>query len=79
MARDLALRACRGRLPDTASFHDAVFPPWLGWVSAVFTGLFTLLTFAPFLSWAPALLWLLIAGVGLLVHERRRDAALAPA
>lgn len=62
-----------------ASFHDAVFPRWLGWVSAVFTGLFTLLVFAPFLSWAPALLWLLVAGVGLLVHERRRDTALAPA
>lgn len=61
-----------------ASFRDAVFPRWLGWVSAVFTGLLTLLTFAPFLSWAPALLWLLIAGVGLLVHERRRDAAPAP-
>jgi MFS family permease len=61
-----------------ASFHDAVFPRWLGWVSAVFTGLFALLAFAPFLSWAPALLWLLVAGVGLLVHERRRDAAPVP-
>lgn len=62
-----------------ASFHDAVFPRWLGWVSAVFTGLFTLLAFAPFLSWAPALLWLLVAGVGLLVHELRREAAPEPA
>ena len=62
-----------------ASLHDAVFPRWLGWVSAVFTGLFTLLTFAPFLSWAPALLWLLVAGVGLLVHERRRATVPAPA
>ncbi len=54
-----------------ASLHDHVFPRWLGWVSAIATALFALLTFAPFLSWAPALLWLLVAGVGLLVHERR--------
>ena len=61
-----------------ASFHDGVFPRWLGWVSAVATGLFTVLTFLPFLSWVPAMLWLLVAGVGLLVHERRHGAA-APA
>jgi glycerol-3-phosphate acyltransferase PlsY len=54
-----------------ASLRDHVFPRWLGWVSAIATALFALLTFAPFLSWAPALLWLLIAGIGLLIHERR--------
>lgn len=58
-----------------AAFHDSVFPRWLGWVSAVATGLFTLMAFAPFLAWAPAVLWLLVAGIGLLVHERRRNAA----
>ena len=62
-----------------ASFHHGVFPRWLGWVSAVVTGLFTLMAFAPFLAWAPALLWLLVAGIGLLVHQRRRDAAAAAA
>jgi hypothetical protein len=62
-----------------ASFHDGVFPRSLGWVSAVATGLFTVLTFLPFLSWVPAMLWLLVAGVGLLAHERRHGAAAAPA
>lgn len=55
-----------------ASLRGDVFPRWLGWVSAIATALFVVLTFAPFLSWAPALLWLLVAGIGLLVHERRR-------
>ena len=58
-----------------ASLQDSVFPRWLGWVSAVATGLFTLMTFAPFLAWVPALLWLLVAGIGLLVHQRRRETA----
>lgn len=54
-----------------ASLHSSVFPRWLGWVSAVATALFALLSFAPFLAWAPALLWLLVAGVGLVAHEWR--------
>lgn len=54
-----------------ASLQSGVFPRWLGWVSAVATGLFALLAFAPFLAWAPALLWLLVAGIGLVVHEWR--------
>jgi hypothetical protein len=54
-----------------------VFPRWLGWISAIATALFALLTFLPFLSWAPALLWLLVAGIGLLVHERRRGTSVS--
>jgi hypothetical protein len=60
-----------------ASLRDHVFPRWLGWISAIATALFALLTFLPFLSWAPALLWLLVAGIGLLVHERRSSAPAA--
>jgi len=60
-----------------ASLRDHVFPRWLGWVSAIATALFALLTFAPFLSWAPALLWLLVAGIGLLIHELRRESPVA--
>jgi hypothetical protein len=62
-----------------ASLRDRAFPRWLGWISAAVTALFALLAFLPFLSWALALLWLLVAGIGLLVHERRSNTANAVA
>lgn len=57
----VALAALRGR-----SFTRPV-----GWVSAVATGLFTICAFLPFLSWAPALLWLLVVGISLVRSEGR--------
>jgi hypothetical protein len=51
-----------------AALRDGTLPRWLGWISVPATGLFALLVFAPFFAWAPALLWLLVAGIGLLIR-----------
>lgn len=51
-----------------AALRDQTLPRWLGWVSAAATVVFALLTFFPFVAWAPALLWLLVAGLGLLAR-----------
>ena len=53
-----------------AALREGVLPRWLGWVSAVTTVLFVAAVFLPVVAWAPALLWLLIAGVGLSISER---------
>ena len=44
---------------------------WMGYVSAGFTVLFALLAFFPFLSWIPALIWLLVTSSGYLLMGRR--------
>ena len=54
-----------------AAFREHAFSGAVGWVSAVATGLFALCTFLPFLSWAPALLWLLVVGIALVREEGR--------
>jgi hypothetical protein len=51
-----------------AGLRDKTLPRWLGWVSAVSTVLFALLAFFPVVAWFPGLLWLLVAGVGLLIR-----------
>jgi hypothetical protein len=56
-----------------ASFRESSFSRAVGWVSAVATGIFVLCTFLPFLSWAPALLWLLVVGILLVRAEGRAD------
>lgn len=61
-----------------ASFREHAFSRTVGWVSAVATGLFVFCTFLPFLSWAPALLWLLVAGIALVWRQRREARILAP-
>jgi hypothetical protein len=55
-----------------ASFREHLFSRAVGWVSAIATGLFVLCTFLPFLSWAPALLWLFFAGIALVREEVRQ-------
>ncbi|MEK6275611.1 MAG: hypothetical protein AABM30_09755 [Actinomycetota bacterium] len=62
-----------------ASFRGHAFSRAVGWVSAFATGLFVLCTFLPFLSWAPALLWLFFAGIALVREEARRAPRRAPA
>lgn len=62
-----------------ASFREHSFSRAVGWVSAFATGLFVVCTFLPFLSWAPALLWLFFAGIALLREEARRAPRLAEA
>jgi len=47
-----------------------LLPRWLGWMSAIFTLIFVVLAFLPFISWFPALVWLLVVSIGLLVSER---------
>jgi hypothetical protein len=69
-----------------AAFREGSFSRAVGWVSAVVTGLFVLCAFLPFLSWAPALFWLLVVGIALVREEGRKarvvpsavDAALSP-
>jgi len=61
-----------------ASFREHAFSSAVGWVSAVATGLFVMCAFLPFLSWAPALLWLLVAGIALVWREGREARTLAP-
>lgn len=53
------------------------FSRFVGWASAIATGLFILCAFAPFVSWAPALLWLLVVGITLVNHERHKARPLA--
>jgi hypothetical protein len=70
-----------------AAFREQSFTRAIGWVSAVVTGLFVICSFLPFLSWAPALFWLLVVGIALVREEGRRarevalpgDAAPSPA
>lgn len=60
-----------------ASFREHSFSRAVGWMSAIGTGLFVVCTFLPFLSWAPALLWLFFAGIALVRDEARRAPRLA--
>ena len=53
-----------------AGIRRGSFPRWLGWMSAIFTLIFVGLAFLPFISWFPALVWLLVVSIGLLVSER---------
>ncbi len=48
-------------------------PAWIGWFSLAITVIYVLFAFAPFLSWAPGLLWLLVVGVGLLLTPATRE------
>lgn len=47
-------------------------PRWIGWFSLVATVLLVLTSFAPFLSWLPALLWVLVVGLGLALSRTVR-------
>ena len=60
-----------------AAFREQSFSRAVGWVSAVVTALFVICAFLPFLSWAPALFWLLVVGIAL-VREEGRTARVAP-
>jgi hypothetical protein len=65
-----------------AGIRRGSLPRWLGWMSVIFTLIFVGLAFLPFLSWFPALVWLLAASIGLLVSERHtasREPQSAPA
>jgi hypothetical protein len=53
-----------------ASIRRGSLPRWLGWMSAIFTLIFVVLAFFPPISWFPALVWLLVVSIGLLVSER---------
>ena len=48
------------------ALREVPAPAWIRWFSLVVTVLFLVCAFLPFLSWVPALLWLLVVGVGLL-------------
>ena len=48
------------------ALREVPAPVWIRWFSLFVTALFLVCAFLPFLSWAPALLWLLVVGVGLL-------------
>ncbi len=49
-------------------------PAWIRWFSLVITVLFVICAFLPFFSWAPAMLWLLVVGIGLsLIPDARND------
>ena len=60
-----------------AAFREQAFSRFVGWASVIATGLFILCAFAPFVSWAPALLWLLVVGIALVNHERHKARPLA--
>jgi hypothetical protein len=60
-----------------ASLRERAFSPAIGRISATATGLFAICAFLPFLSWAPALLWLLVAGIALAWREGRETRTLA--
>ncbi len=42
---------------------------WIGWFSLAVTIILALAAFAPFLSWFPALLWVLVVGLGLTLSK----------
>ena len=49
-------------------------PAWIRWFSLGVTVVFVICAFLPFFSWAPAMLWLLVVGIGLsLVPDARND------
>ena len=48
------------------ALREVPAPAWIRWFSLLITVLFLVCAFLPFLSWAPALLWLLVVGVALL-------------
>jgi hypothetical protein len=48
------------------ALREVPAPAWIRWFSLFVTVLFLVCSFLPFASWAPALLWLLVVGVGLL-------------
>jgi hypothetical protein len=54
-----------------AAFREHAFSRFVGWASAIASGLFFLCAFFPFVSWAPALLWFLTVGIALVSHERK--------
>ena len=60
------------------ALRETLAPAWIRWFSLLVTALFLVCAFLPFLSWAPAMLWLLVVGVGLLfvpaTREHRRPA-----
>jgi len=58
-----------------AHWRGAVAPGWIAWFSLVVTVLFVGCAFAPFLSWVPALVWVLVTGVGLLLAGRGQPVA----
>jgi len=49
-------------------------PSWIRRFSLAITVVFIPCAFLPFLSWAPALLWLLVVGLGLLAVPAAREA-----
>ena len=51
-----------------------VLPLWLGVFSALWTVLLVVVAFIPFAAWFPALIWLLVSSVGLLVVGLPRPA-----
>jgi hypothetical protein len=55
------------------ALREVPAPVWIRWFSLVITVLFLVCAFLPFLSWAPALLWLLVVGLGLLFVPATRD------
>ncbi len=61
------------------ALREHSFSRTVGWVSVVATGIFGLCTFLPFLSWAPALLWLLIVGIALVREDARRERSIVTA
>jgi hypothetical protein len=54
-----------------ASLQEAAFPRPFGWFCVVLTAAFALMTFLPAVAWFPALLFLLVGGVVLLLDESR--------
>lgn len=56
-----------------AARRTAGLPAWIGWFSLAVTVLYVLFAFAPYLSWAPGLLWLVVVGLGLLLAPATRE------
>jgi hypothetical protein len=54
------------------ALREVPAPAWIRWFSLVVTILFLACAFLPFLSWAPAMLWLLVVGVALLFAPATR-------
>ena len=57
-----------------AALRARVLPLWLGVFSALWTVLLVVVAFIPFAAWFPALIWLLVSSVGLLVVGLPRPA-----